>query len=706
MSAKTAEKASVSKHDPWIFRSVLSKDAKFKVQERYWRSLLDVAATTPKQATDAETTQYHSYNLIPDGVTWRKYLKLIQKILEINKVPFRWYLLESAVEYMDYRNQSPCMRITADSVDDNDNDVNTEKKEDLCSCEWVREKSSPQERASLYRLVQQRPQRPDQQCLVPFCDLSVRDGGGGGGGDLEEDSEWNWMGYETMGIHERSRHAHIRAGRMVQQLTGNRNISNSYTNGNENYEASPPVVWLLVSDDQYGQQPQNRDEQIHLDEGVNFVNDFTQIFHHLEQKQWATPDQLETLTQLKLACEEDYIKRNILSPNASSSTTTTSVEADTPQEYLSPADIQKGIQNGQLLRGRLEVTKENFREGYVSAEGTSYFVDQLQGHFNRAFHQDLVVFRVLPEYQWGRPVGKRRLVYFKEEEEDPSSEATNEKNNVSIPLVPSAIVVGISEPGRRVFVATMVYECVHDESAILVVPMDVRIPKIRIRTRQWRSFLQKRLLVEVDRWDVGSNYPSGRCVKIIGPVGDLEVEIECLLHENQVYLDPFSLSARACLPPEGEHWTIPAEEILVRRDLRTSRRVFSVDPPGCQDIDDTMHAEVLRNGDLEVGVHIADVTYFVPHNSALDKEAQARGTTFYLVDRRFDMLPSLLSSDLCSLHGDTDRLAVSVIWTLSSDFKTVKNCWFGRTVIHNCAGTFSIILQRRIFVNLNNPNDR
>ena len=116
------------------------------------------------------------------------------------------------------------------------------------------------------------------------------------------------MGYETMGIHERSRHAHIRAGRMVQQLTGNRNISKSYTNGNENYEPSPPVVWLLVSDDQYGQQPQNRDEQIHLDEGVNFVNDFTQIFHHLEQKQWATPDQLETLTQLKLACEEDYIK--------------------------------------------------------------------------------------------------------------------------------------------------------------------------------------------------------------------------------------------------------------------------------------------------------------------------------------------------------------------------------------------------------------
>ena len=95
---------------------------------------------------------------------------------------------------------------------------------------------------------------------------------------------------------------------------------------------------------------------------------------------------------------------------------------------------------------------------------------------------------------------------------------------------------------------------------------------------------------------------------------------------------------------------------------------------------------VLSNGDVEVGVHIADVTHFVPHNSALDLEAQLRGTTFYLVDRRFDMLPSLLSSDLCSLHGQVDRLAVSTIWVLSSDFATVKSCWYGRTVIRNCQG--------------------
>lgn len=77
------------------------------------------------------------------------------------------------------------------------------------------------------------------------------------------------------------------------------------------------------------------------------------------------------------------------------------------------------------------------------------------------------------------------------------------------------------------------------------------------------------------------------------------------------------------------------------------------------------------------------MTHFVKLRSALDKEAAKRGTTFYLTDRRFDMLPSLLSSNLCSLHGNVDRLAVSVIWILTPDLEEVKSTWYGRTVIHN-----------------------
>lgn len=85
-----------------------------------------------------------------------------------------------------------------------------------------------------------------------------------------------------------------------------------------------------------------------------------------------------------------------------------------------------------------------------------------------------------------------------------------------------------------------------------------------------------------------------------------------------------------------------------------------------------------------MGVHIADVSHFVRHDSLLDLEARARSTTVYLVDRRFDMLPKLLAEDLCSLVGGQDRLAVSVVWHVDpSGPSIVGRPWFGRTVIHN-----------------------
>jgi exosome complex exonuclease DIS3/RRP44 len=85
----------------------------------------------------------------------------------------------------------------------------------------------------------------------------------------------------------------------------------------------------------------------------------------------------------------------------------------------------------------------------------------------------------------------------------------------------------------------------------------------------------------------------------------------------------------------------------------------------CQDIDDALHARVLENGNFEVGVHIADVGEFVKAGTAMDEEAKIRGTTVYLVDKRIDMLPMMLGTDLCSLVGGRDRYAVSVLWVYS-----------------------------------------
>nr|GFD52116.1 exosome complex exonuclease RRP44 [Tanacetum cinerariifolium] len=109
---------------------------------------------------------------------------------------------------------------------------------------------------------------------------------------------------------------------------------------------------------------------------------------------------------------------------------------------------------------------------------------------------------------------------------------------------------------------------------------------------------------------------------------------------------------------EGHDWKVPTSTEDLgwkgRRDLR-DLIVCSIDPPGCVDIDDALHARKLPNGNYEVGVHIADVSHFVKPNNAMDKEASQRGTTVYLVDKRIDMLPMLLGTDLCSLKPYVER---------------------------------------------------
>lgn len=98
----------------------------------------------------------------------------------------------------------------------------------------------------------------------------------------------------------------------------------------------------------------------------------------------------------------------------------------------------------------------------------------------------------------------------------------------------------------------------------------------------------------------------------------------------------------------------------------------SIDPPGCTDIDDALHWRLLPNGNYEVGVHIADVTHFIRPGTALDAEAANRGTTVYLTDKRIDMVPALLSSDLCSLRSKVDRLAFSSIWEMTPQAEIVS----------------------------------
>ncbi|CAJ1949508.1 unnamed protein product [Cylindrotheca closterium] len=499
-------------------------------------------------------------------------------------------------------------------------------------CTWQPEKPAPQERSKIAKLATLFSGR-----VFPFCDLSIR----------EEDGhdEFDMMDYKSISIVDRSQHALMRTAGLLRQKIGN----------------NKKIIIVSTQDLKAKYPSEDGFQLLQMD---NFITELLALHPHLNE---------EVLMNLKRSCEEEYKVRNMARSK--------SVESNS-REFLSEDQVREGLKTKTLFKGRLEVSKHNPKEGTVAtSDGGKYFIDQKLGYFNRSFHHDVVVIEVLPKTEWGSPVGKRRLVHHRDDDDETD---TTSFDVDSAPPVPSARVVAISESSRRRFVATMVDSPMNDDSACIVTPMDIRIPKIRIKTNGWNRFVGQRLLIQVDSWDIDSNYPAGHCHEIVGPIGDLETEISCLLHEHELHLEPFSAGALACLPSEGSDWKIPPEEIEKRRDLRESYRIFSVDPPGCQDIDDTMHARELPNGDIEIGVHIADVTHFVPHNSPLDLEAQVRATTFYLVDRRFDMLPSLLSSDLCSLHGSTDRLAVSTIWIFSRDFKEVKSFWYGRTVIHNC----------------------
>ena len=127
----------------------------------------------------------------------------------------------------------------------------------------------------------------------------------------------------------------------------------------------------------------------------------------------------------------------------------------------------------------------------------------------------------------------------------------------------------------------------------------------------------------------------------------------------------------ACLPKEGHNWRPELEPEIPswRVDLREIEQVCSVDPPGCKDIDDALHARISPTNPnaIEVGVHIADVSHFVLPGTPIDLEAKNRATSTYLVERRLDMLPGLLTTDICSLVSNRDRFCFSVTWETNLD---------------------------------------
>ncbi|KAJ3593004.1 hypothetical protein NHX12_005342 [Muraenolepis orangiensis] len=348
-------------------------------------------------------------------------------------------------------------------------------------------------------------------------------------------------------------------------------------------------------------------------------------------------------------------------------------------EHLPLEVLEAGIKSGRYIQGTLHVNKHRAQnEAIVRLEGSSNKNTDLNSDVlvcggksrNRAVHGDTVAVELLPRSEWSG----RAMALSEGQGEDKTPEGTQ-----SQPM-PTGCVVGIVQRNWRDYVVTFpTKEDTQSRSSrrILATPWDQRIPKIRISTQQADALQDHRVVVRIDSWESTSLYPNGHSVRVLGPAGELETEVQTILIENCVHLREMPVTS-----PENP-WRADVEA-EARRDLRDSHLVFSIDPRGCEDVDDTLSVRSLPGGErLELAVHIADVTHFVPEGSLTDLEARARATTYYLADRRYDMLPAVLSGDLCSLLGGVDRYAMSVMWELDARTMAVLKVWYGRTVIRS-----------------------
>jgi len=241
---------------------------------------------------------------------------------------------------------------------------------------------------------------------------------------------------------------------------------------------------------------------------------------------------------------------------------------------------------------------------------------------------------------------------------------------------PKGKVVKIVERAKEEFVATLAVK----NGALVAVPADLRFYRTISLMDASKYSEGEKVLVRLISFD-GTSDPTGTMVEHLGRAGEHRVEMNAIVMEHG-----FSTT----FPPEVEkeaqaiednYASIIAAEIPKRLDFREST-TFTIDPKDAKDFDDALSVEALPNGEFEIGVHIADATFFCAPGTAIDDEAVKRGTSVYLVDATIPMLPHQLSGNVCSLKADEDRLAFSALFRMDKDGKVLE-CKFAKTVIRS-----------------------
>ena len=207
-------------------------------------------------------------------------------------------------------------------------------------------------------------------------------------------------------------------------------------------------------------------------------------------------------------------------------------------------------------------------------------------------------------------------------------------------------------------------------------PYDIEIDAQEAAAQGAKSGMK--VAVVVDEWKRGETNPRGHLVDVLGMPGENDTEMHAILAEfNLPYkFDPEVENAADKISEE-----ITAEDLKGRKDFRDTF-TFTIDPADAKDFDDALSFRKLQNGNYEIGVHIADVSYYVKPGSLVDKEARERGTSVYLVDRTVPMLPEKLCNKLCSLRPQEEKLTFSTVFEMTPKAE-IKSRWIGRTVIRS-----------------------
>jgi ribonuclease R len=241
---------------------------------------------------------------------------------------------------------------------------------------------------------------------------------------------------------------------------------------------------------------------------------------------------------------------------------------------------------------------------------------------------------------------------------------------------PEGEVVEIIERWRSSFVGTIE---VMPSFAFLIpdnknMPFDLFIPLSKLNGAKQG---QKAVARVID-WDPKSKNPVAEIINVLGEPGLHETEMHAILAEFEL---PYHFTDEVVNDAEKIPAEITGNDISSRRDFR-SLPTFTIDPADARDFDDALSLSQLDNGNWEVGVHIADVTYYVKPGSLTEEEAQQRATSVYLVDRVVPMLPERLSNHICSLNPGEDKLTYSAVFELNDKAEVLAE-WFGRTIINS-----------------------